>query len=58
MADAHVNGMGYANGKSYGISISSGPINVLKATLNTVPRPKGIIVDFDLHGHVLRILFV
>lgn len=45
MADAHVNGMGYANGKSYGISISNGPINVLKATLNSVPRPKGVIVD-------------
>jgi poly(beta-D-mannuronate) C5 epimerase len=45
MADAHINGMGYANGKSYGISISNGPINVLKATLNSVPRPKGTIVD-------------
>ncbi|MBL8583712.1 MAG: right-handed parallel beta-helix repeat-containing protein [Rhizobiaceae bacterium] len=45
MADAHINGMGYANGKSYGISISNGPINVLKATLNSVPRPKGVIVD-------------
>jgi parallel beta-helix repeat protein len=44
-ADARINALGYANGKSYGISISSGPANVVRATLNTMSRPTGVIVD-------------
>jgi poly(beta-D-mannuronate) C5 epimerase len=45
VADAHVNGLGYGNGKSYGFVLSSGPENVLRATSNAVPKPTGIIVD-------------
>lgn len=45
MADSHVVGLGYGNGKSYGITISAGPVNVLKATLDAIPRPTGMLVD-------------
>lgn len=45
VADAHVNGLGYGNGKSYGFVLSSGPENVLRATSNAVEKPTGIVVD-------------
>ncbi|MGH6923495.1 MAG: right-handed parallel beta-helix repeat-containing protein, partial [Propylenella sp.] len=45
IAEAQVSSLGYASGKSYGFTLSSGPTRVLSATWNTTPRPKGIIVD-------------
>ena len=45
VADAHVNGLGYGNGKSYGFVLSSGPENVLRATSNAVEKPTGIVVN-------------
>ncbi len=41
-------GLGYSNAKSYGISTSAGPKKRLKAAIDKIKRPEGIIVDNSL----------
>ncbi len=45
IAGSYIFGLGYANDKAYGLSLTSGPDKLVDLSIHNIPRPVAVIVD-------------